>query len=153
MFFFFFFFQAEDGIRDADVTGVQTCALPILEAAKTTHKEISMGYNADIVKARDGIDADFEMTDIRMNHLALVPKGRAGSQARIGDSWGAAPISDPQPGDTPTTVNEGGHMADSTKAVILGDSVVQVAASDALLIEQFKDASAKDLADAEAKLT
>src|SRR6266498_6065076 len=27
--FLFFFFQAEDGIRDADVTGVQTCALPI----------------------------------------------------------------------------------------------------------------------------
>src|SRR5207245_8038745 len=27
----FFFFQAEDGIRDATVTGVQTCALPILE--------------------------------------------------------------------------------------------------------------------------
>src|SRR5690606_28826621 len=67
-----------------------------IEAAKTTHKEISMGYNANIVKARDGIDADFEMTDIRMNHLALVPRGRAGSQARIGDSWGAAPISDTQ---------------------------------------------------------
>src|SRR5207253_6273633 len=29
-FFFFFFFQAEDGIRDGHVTGVQTCALPIL---------------------------------------------------------------------------------------------------------------------------
>src|SRR5690554_7137454 len=29
VFFVFFFFQAEDGIRDADVTGVQTCALPI----------------------------------------------------------------------------------------------------------------------------
>src|SRR2546422_6341836 len=27
---FFFFFQAEDGIRDVAVTGVQTCALPIL---------------------------------------------------------------------------------------------------------------------------
>src|SRR5699024_8418640 len=27
----FFFFQAEDGIRDRNVTGVQTCALPILE--------------------------------------------------------------------------------------------------------------------------
>src|SRR5260370_26716795 len=26
----FFFFQAEDGIRDSSVTGVQTCALPIL---------------------------------------------------------------------------------------------------------------------------
>src|SRR5215203_6966131 len=29
MLFFFFFFQAEDGIRDIGVTGVQTCALPI----------------------------------------------------------------------------------------------------------------------------
>src|SRR3712207_2935870 len=29
----FFFFQAEDGIRDIGVTGVQTCALPISEAA------------------------------------------------------------------------------------------------------------------------
>src|SRR5206468_8323355 len=28
-FFIFFFFQAEDGIRDLIVTGVQTCALPI----------------------------------------------------------------------------------------------------------------------------
>src|SRR5690606_40750802 len=28
--YFFFFFQAEDGIRDFHVTGVQTCALPIL---------------------------------------------------------------------------------------------------------------------------
>src|SRR2546422_6934496 len=28
-FSFFFFFQAEDGIRDVAVTGVQTCALPI----------------------------------------------------------------------------------------------------------------------------
>src|SRR2546427_1533431 len=28
-FVFFFFFQAEDGIRDLTVTGVQTCALPI----------------------------------------------------------------------------------------------------------------------------
>src|SRR2546427_6803582 len=27
--FFFFFFQAEDGIRDLTVTGVQTCALPL----------------------------------------------------------------------------------------------------------------------------
>src|SRR6266436_9399104 len=31
---FFFFFQAEDGIRDVAVTGVQTCALPILADAR-----------------------------------------------------------------------------------------------------------------------
>src|SRR5207248_6090877 len=33
LYFFFFFFQAEDGIRDRTVTGVQTCALPILRRA------------------------------------------------------------------------------------------------------------------------
>ena len=32
---FFFFFQAEDGIRDKLVTGVQTCALPILRSGGT----------------------------------------------------------------------------------------------------------------------
>src|SRR5690606_41011777 len=33
-----FFFQAEDGIRDFHVTGVQTCALPILAALKEAVK-------------------------------------------------------------------------------------------------------------------
>src|SRR2546430_8433400 len=37
--FFFFFFQAEDGIRDLTVTGVQTCALPIFAIA--AHREIA----------------------------------------------------------------------------------------------------------------
>src|SRR5688572_32771115 len=32
----FFFFQAEDGIRDLTVTGVQTCALPISKGANAT---------------------------------------------------------------------------------------------------------------------
>src|SRR5256885_2204283 len=32
-FYFFFFFQAEDGIRDYKVTGVQTCALPISQVS------------------------------------------------------------------------------------------------------------------------
>src|SRR5256884_8430843 len=41
-----FFFQAEDGIRDVAVTGVQTCALPILEAAKAAIEtaEINLDY-------------------------------------------------------------------------------------------------------------
>src|SRR2546430_5112876 len=33
LYIFFFFFQAEDGIRDLTVTGVQTCALPIYRRA------------------------------------------------------------------------------------------------------------------------
>src|SRR3989441_1337039 len=36
VYFFFFFFQAEDGIRDKLVTGVQTCALPIVLASALT---------------------------------------------------------------------------------------------------------------------
>lgn len=89
-------------------------------AAASTHKEISMGYGAEIVPARDGVDADFEMVNIRMNHLALVPQGRAGSQARIGDAqWGAFPL----------TV-EDTKMAE-LKTVVLGDKAVQVEAKDA----------------------
>src|SRR3989449_3817276 len=39
--FFFFFFQAEDGIRDVAVTGVQTCALPI--SAARDDREVDLG--------------------------------------------------------------------------------------------------------------
>src|SRR3712207_6949726 len=35
--FYFFFFQAEDGIRDIGVTGVQTCALPIYSRPPRAH--------------------------------------------------------------------------------------------------------------------
>src|SRR5437879_7682677 len=35
-YYLFFFFQAEDGIRDTSVTGVQTCALPISAAASSS---------------------------------------------------------------------------------------------------------------------
>src|SRR2546429_7079048 len=36
MLYIFFFFQAEDGIRDVAVTGVQTCALPIYDLRSTS---------------------------------------------------------------------------------------------------------------------
>src|SRR3712207_9587386 len=47
--FLFFFFQAEDGIRDIGVTGVQTCALPIftlLFAVLTSNR--TLGISAAI---------------------------------------------------------------------------------------------------------
>src|SRR5256885_9600644 len=37
----YFFFQAEDGIRDYKVTGVQTCALPISEGAFLHHAALA----------------------------------------------------------------------------------------------------------------
>src|SRR5437868_15183077 len=45
--FIIFFFQAEDGIRDRNVTGVQTCALPILHAHPLEVRNI-----ADEIRAR-----------------------------------------------------------------------------------------------------
>ena len=42
VFFFFFFFQAEDGIRDYKVTGVQTCALPILHNNFFLHRAVEI---------------------------------------------------------------------------------------------------------------
>src|SRR3712207_7733189 len=39
----FFFFQAEDGIRDIGVTGVQTCALPILAHRAEAEIEAYLG--------------------------------------------------------------------------------------------------------------
>src|SRR5260221_7075578 len=39
--FYFFFFQAEDGIRDHCVTGVQTCALPISTHDRTRLRKIN----------------------------------------------------------------------------------------------------------------
>src|SRR5205807_5984260 len=42
-----FVFQAEDGIRDYKVTGVQTCALPILEAVNRLLVEVSEQQLAD----------------------------------------------------------------------------------------------------------
>src|SRR2546427_8605237 len=46
-FFFFFFFQAEDGIRDLTVTGVQTCALPICAAPPGTGAGAGFPTGAD----------------------------------------------------------------------------------------------------------
>src|SRR5438445_13186679 len=61
---FIFFFQAEDGIRDIGVTGVQTCALPIshvgLEQARAGDDERQPG-----VKERQGVEGQRERSEER----------------------------------------------------------------------------------------
>src|SRR2546422_4501135 len=62
-FLLFFFFQAEDGIRDVAVTGVQTCALPI-----------SLPYTPDemmaTVAARELADGEVVFVGIGLPNLA-----------------------------------------------------------------------------------
>src|SRR6266852_7208045 len=50
---FFFFFQAEDGIRYATVTGVQTCALPISRSSNRGHSLPTSPSTAAPRSARD----------------------------------------------------------------------------------------------------
>src|SRR5690625_1787934 len=57
-----FFFQAEDGIRDGHVTGVQTCALPICQGAREQALRAFRSGKVDVLVATDvaarGIDVD-----------------------------------------------------------------------------------------------
>src|SRR6266853_4610332 len=53
--FFFFFFQAEDGIRDLTVTGVQTCALPIL--AEELRQQLARRLPVPVIDPGQGIRA------------------------------------------------------------------------------------------------
>src|SRR2546430_5527361 len=69
----FFFIQAEDGIRDLTVTGVQTCALPIWGAV-----------DADGLAAREPVGGA-----VRVGEQVEDPIDRRGDDAREGDGGGA----------------------------------------------------------------
>ncbi len=70
-------------------------AITSVESGK---RELSAGYTCELVwgdgVTPDGQQFDATQTNIKINHLAIVDRARAGSQARIGDgaSWGAAPF-------------------------------------------------------------
>src|SRR2546430_4009316 len=62
---YFFFFQAEDGIRDLTVTGVQTCALPILQVLEPLGgarllRLVEQLLHVDAGLVLQGIEADLE---------------------------------------------------------------------------------------------
>src|SRR5699024_11288545 len=50
----YFFFQAEDGIRDRNVTGVQTCALPIFD--QHLSEPVDEAQNGPLINAKDNIN-------------------------------------------------------------------------------------------------
>src|SRR2546430_8826649 len=66
----FFFFQAEDGIRDLTVTGVQTCALPIWSVARKYCSCISWGLRPAIfisaINCYPSIGSAFDMEPLKV---------------------------------------------------------------------------------------
>src|SRR5256885_5174572 len=75
---FFFFFQAEDGIRDYKVTGVQTCALPISRPRGEEDRQVRAAAAADLVRgpAEDALGQD---------HAPAPARHRRGERARRRD--------------------------------------------------------------------
>src|SRR2546426_9851507 len=87
----FFFFQAEDGIRDYKVTGVQTCALPIslVEVARTRPEPIgaraitrSIHPMAPDTLAEINLLAFFDHLGVRLGRVG--PLNKSGRQPAIG---------------------------------------------------------------------
>src|SRR3989441_4783540 len=75
---FFFFFQAEDGIRDKLVTGVQTCALPIStkSAIEALEQDPQMGPHLFSPGIRQCIDLNYA-TSQRQTIWEYAPRSRA----------------------------------------------------------------------------
>lgn len=120
-------------------------------------KELSAGYVANIDWtpgiAEDGTPYDGVQRDIYVDHLAVVPVARAGSDYRIGDTrlFGARPTNRHENKDKETTA-----MADTHETtVMVGDGAVPTTEAGAIRIKALQDnasETATKLADAETKL-
>src|SRR3712207_6930094 len=76
--FVFFFFQAEDGIRDIGVTGVQTCALPI--SGIVDRIAVIAVYVADVVR---GVEAQAIHAKVFEPHQRIVTDELANFRATV----------------------------------------------------------------------
>src|SRR2546430_12199808 len=67
----FFFFQAEDGIRDLTVTGVQTCALPISAGERAFDDALGLpqGLRADALNADCADDLEARLAGIKRGNM------------------------------------------------------------------------------------
>src|SRR5207249_6187953 len=87
----FFFFQAEDGIRDRNVTGVQTCALPIYPGAELVAAARARDVNVVTVPGPTAVAAALSVSGLaadRYLFLGFLPrKGgerRRSEERRVG---------------------------------------------------------------------
>lgn len=136
-------------VKDADA---------ISKISDGTYRHLSAGYLADLDwgdgVAPDGTPYQAKQVNIRPNHVALVPRGRAGNCV-IGDedtTWGAVPLSDEE-----LTKQKEVHV--TTKTIVLGDKAINVVESDAqTLLDHVSDLTTRlgkttgELAAAQAKI-
>src|SRR5256885_3369477 len=71
---FYFFFQAEDGIRDYKVTGVQTCALPIFEGSEVAALLGARG----LLSREDRPSILFEHNPVALSERGIAPRCLSG---------------------------------------------------------------------------
>src|SRR2546426_5342047 len=82
---FFFFFQAEDGIRDYKVTGVQTCALPIwvqLHQPRSDQPAHRSAPGDGTHRMAAGLNEEVEQGDLIMEGLLRSEERRVGKECR-----------------------------------------------------------------------
>src|SRR6266496_4756578 len=91
----FFFFQAEDGIRDLYVTGVQTCALPICgrRAARGSGEHPQHAARADAVGADPLLVPPPVTPDLRPGSVKASARMARSLEPRTGSAHGRWPAS------------------------------------------------------------
>src|SRR2546430_16954645 len=92
----FFFFQAEDGIRDLTVTGVQTCALPIcvLDGGAERWRALRRAGGVSLPQAESGVRAHANRQSDQPGYRDRAPGGAVGPGWLAGDSRQLAGDSD-----------------------------------------------------------
>lgn len=121
-----------------------------IEAVTGGKRELSAGYTCDLDwtagTTADGQAFDAQQKNIRANHVAIVDRGRAGAECRIGDAdphkWGASPI-------LPTTDKETITMSDALRTVVVDGLSVSTTDQGAQAIAKLQ----KDLESSAAKFT
>lgn len=86
--------SGEEVLRDGQFLkiGLKITDRSAIDAVRSGKRELSVGYESELVwgdcTALDGTRCQARQTKIRANHIAIVARGRAGSEVRIRDSWG-----------------------------------------------------------------
>jgi hypothetical protein len=136
----------DDVLRDGEYLkiGLKITDAKAVQAVNDGKRELSVGYSCELVWedgiAPDGTPYQAKQTLITADHVAIVQRGRAGTKARLGDAWGAAPINDHQPQKEPPM---------TLKTVTVDGIPVEVTDQGAIVIATLQ----QRLADAGSKLT